>query len=177
MATSASLAVSIPIEHQPLQEPAADSSNVVVHKKHAKPDKIVFMSEVSPHADEDGEVGQRGLLDSGLSGLVGAVGLPKKIIGTVAGFVFGQLKSINLKKLVKISLLAALVTVLGAVAAVSVAGLVSMVSAVCTVLPYLKLVFGGHHTKDESASESQVDLVSELVLGALEQYGGGKRKA
>jgi len=83
---------------------------------------------------------------------------------------------VNLKKLVKISLLSALVTVLGAVASVAVAGIVSIVSAICAVVPYLKLVFGGHHHKGESTSESQDDLVSEFVMGAFEKYNV-KRKA
>lgn len=172
MAVSASLAVSIPTEHRP-QEPAADSSNVVVHKKHVKPDKIVFMSEVSSSHDEGASEGGgsgSALLELGLSGLLEAVSAPKKIIGTIASFVIGKLKSVNLKKVVKIALLGALVTVLSAVASVAVAGLVSIVSAVCAVLPYLKLVFGGHHHKGESTSESQDNLVSEFVLSALEKY-------
>lgn len=178
MAVSASLAVSIPAEHRP-QEPAADASNVVVHKKHIKPDKIVFMSEVSSSHDEgesEGGSGGGALLELGLSGLLEAVSAPKKIIGAIASFVIGKFKSVNLKKLVKIALLGALVTVLGAVASVAVAGLVSIVSAVCAVLPYLRLVFGGHHHKDESTSESQDDFVSEFVMGALEKYNV-KRKA
>ncbi|XP_022170494.1 uncharacterized protein LOC111033869 [Myzus persicae] len=177
MAVSTSLSVSIPaaaVEQRP-QEPAADSSNLVVHKKHVKPDKIVFLSEIlSPH--DEGEGGGSGLLELGLSGLMEAISAPKKIIGAICSFVIGKLKSLDLKKLVKISLLAALVTVLGAVASVAVAGLVSIVSVVCTVLPYLKFVFGGHHHKDESASESQIDLVSEFVMGALDKYKV-KRKA
>uniref|UniRef100_A0A2S2NTQ0 Uncharacterized protein n=1 Tax=Schizaphis graminum TaxID=13262 RepID=A0A2S2NTQ0_SCHGA len=180
MAASASLAVSIPAEHRP-QEPAAEPSNVVVHKKHVKPDKIVFMSEVSSsHGDGDGENGGGGigLLELGTSGLLEVLSAPKKIIGAVVGFVIGKLKSVNLKKLVKIALLAAVVTVLGAVAAVSVAGLVSIVSAVCAVLPYLRFVFGGHHhhQQGESTSESQIDLVSEFMMSALEKYDV-KRKA
>lgn len=177
MAVSASLAVSIPAEHRP-QEPAADASNVVVHKKHIKPDKIVFMSEVSSSHDEGESEGGSGgaLLELGLSGLLEAVSAPKKIIGAIASFVIGKFKSVNLKKLVKIALLGALVTVLGAVASVAVAGLVSIVSAICAVLPYLRLVFGGHHHKGESTSESQDDFVSEFVMGALEKYNV-KRKA
>lgn len=179
MAASASLAVSIPTEHRP-QEPAADASNVVMHKKHVKPEKIVFVSEVS--SSHEGENGSGGggssLLELGVSGLLEAVSAPKKIIGAVVGFVIGKLKSLNLKNVVKISLLAALVTVFGAVAAVSVAGLVSIVSVVCSVLPYLRFVFGGAHPyhKDESTSESQVDLVTEFMMSALEKYDG-KRKA
>ncbi|XP_060854161.1 uncharacterized protein LOC132932015 [Rhopalosiphum padi] len=178
MAASASLAVSIPAEHRP-QEPAAEASNMVVHKKHVKPDKIVFMSEVSSsHGEGEGDNGGgSGLLELGMSGLLEALSAPKKIIGAVAGFVIGKLKSLDLKKLVKIALLAALVTVLGAVAAVAVAGLVSIVSAVCAVLPYLRFVFGGHHHQQgESTSESQIDLVSEFMTSALEKYDV-KRKA
>lgn len=181
MAASASLAVSIPTEHRP-QEPAAEASNVVMHKKHVKPEKIVFMSEVSSSHEGEGENGSGGggssLLELGMSGLLEAVSAPKKIIGAVAGFVIGKLKSLNLKKVVKIALLAALVTVFGAVAAVSVAGFVSIVSVVCSVLPYLRFVFGGAHPyhKDESTSESQVDLVTEFMMSALEKYDG-KRKA
>lgn len=169
MAVSASLAVSIPAEHRP-QEPVADASKVVVHKKHVKPDNIVYMSEVSSSHSEDESSGVGGLLELGLSGLLEAVSVPKKIIGAIGGFVIGKLKSMNLKKLVKITLLAALVTVLGAVASVAVAGLVTIVSAVSTVLPYLRFVFGGHHNKGESTSESQVDVVSEFLMGALEKY-------
>lgn len=185
MAASASLAVSIPTEHRP-QEPAADSSNVVMHKKHTKPEKIVFMSEVSSSShvseggsesgSEGGSDGGSGLLELGLSGLLEVASAPKKIIGAIASFVFGKLKFLDLKKLVKITMLAALVTVLGAVASVAVAGFVSVVTVVCTVLPYLKLIFGGHHQKGESTSESQIDLVSEFVMGAIEKYSD-KRKA
>ncbi|KAL5241872.1 hypothetical protein ACI65C_009282 [Semiaphis heraclei] len=181
MAASASLAVSIPTEHRP-QEPAADSSNVVMHKKHTKPEKIVFMSEVSSSShvseggSESGSEGGSGLLELGLSGLLEVASAPKKIIGAIASFVFGKLKFLDLKKLVKITMLAALVTVLGAVASVAVAGFVSVVTVVCTVLPYLKLIFGGHHQKGESTSESQIDLVSEFVMGAIEKYSD-KRKA
>ncbi|XP_025205591.1 uncharacterized protein LOC112601921 [Melanaphis sacchari] len=179
LAASVSLAVSIPTEHRP-QEPTAEPSNVVVHKKHIKPDKIVLMSEVSSsHDDGEDDNGGSGLLELGMSALLEAVSTPKKIIGAVAGYVIGKLKSLNLKKLVKIALLAALVTVLGAVATVAVAGLVSIVSAVCAVLPYLKFVFGGHHHhhhKGESTSESQIDLVSEFMMSALEKYDD-KRKA
>ncbi|XP_015379732.1 PREDICTED: uncharacterized protein LOC107173639 [Diuraphis noxia] len=187
MAASASLAVSIPVEHRP-QEPAADSSNVVMHKKHVKPDKVVFMSEVSAShvgeggsedGNEGGNDGGSGLLELGLSGLLEVASAPKKIIGAIASFVFGKLKLLDLKKLVKITMLAALVTVLGAVASVAVAGFVSVVTVVCTVLPYLKFVFGGHHHKGESTSESQIDLVSEFMMGALEKYSNNsnKRKA
>ncbi|KAE9534575.1 hypothetical protein AGLY_008665 [Aphis glycines] len=181
MTASASLAVSIPTEHRS-QEPAVEASNVVMHKKQVKPEKIVFMTEVSSSHEGDGEngsgSGSSSLLELGMSGLLEAVSAPKKIIGAVAGFVIGKLKSLNLKKVVKIALLAALVTVFGAVAAVSVAGLVSIVSVVCSVLPYLKFVFGGAHPyhKDESTSESQVDLVTEFMMSALEKYDG-KRKA
>lgn len=151
------------------QEPSmAGTSVVAAHsKKHSRPDRIVFVAEAKDQRLQRGSDGS-GLLKTGLISLLGAIGAPKKLLTAVIGYVIGKLKQLNIKHLLKTTLVGALVTVLGAIAAVAVAGLVSLVSGICAVLPYIKLIFGGQ--SDASDSSSHMDSVTEFVLGSFNKY-------
>lgn len=151
------------------QEPSMAGNSVVAayHKKHSRPDRIVFVAEAKDQRlqrESDGS----GLLKSGLLSLLGAIGAPKKLLTAVIGYVINKLKQLNIKHILKTTLVGALVTVLGAVAAVAVAGLVSVVSGICAVLPYIKFIFGGQ--SDASDSSSHMDTVTEFVLGSFNKY-------
>lgn len=165
LAVSVSLANSIPVANQ---EPSPAASNVVVQKKIVfKPQNVVgLVSEANFDAQQQSH-DVAGFIDSGLSGLYHLISGPKKFVGLVASYVFGSLKSMDAKKIFKIVLLGALVTVLGAVAAVAVAGLVSVVAGICAVLPYVRFFFGGNFAE---LSDANVDTLSQFVLGAFDKY-------
>ncbi|VVC30415.1 Hypothetical protein CINCED_3A013196 [Cinara cedri] len=165
LAVSASLANSIPVASQ---EPSPAESNIVVHKKIVfKPQNPVPVSETNVEAVPEQSYDAASLVDTGLSGLHHLISGPKKIVGAVASYVFSTLKSMDAKKIFKIVLLGALVTVLGSVAAVAVAGLVSIISGICAVLPYVRFFFGGEFAQ---LSEAHVDTLSDFVLGAFDKY-------
>ncbi|XP_060879291.1 uncharacterized protein LOC132951482 [Metopolophium dirhodum] len=134
------------------------------HNQHVKPEHhSMFASEA--HRGQSHNDGS--LLESGLSGLFEAISIPKKIIGALVGKVFGLLKSIDLKGLIKIALVGGAVVLLGAVAAAGAAGIAAVVALVSAALPYFRFFFGGH--KGE-ASDSEMDNISEFVLGAFNKY-------
>lgn len=159
---SVSLAGSIP--DAAAQEPIVAATNIIVHKKHVKPEKPVYVAEMN---DSSNDSGISWLLNSGLLSLLDAVSMPKKLIGGAISYVATKIKSLDVKKLLKTALVAALVTVLGAVAAVAVAGLVSVVSGVCAVMPYVRFFFGD---KGSDMSDSHMDTLTEFVLGAFNKY-------
>jgi len=134
------------------------------HSQHVKPEHhSLFASE--SHSGQSNNGGS--LLESGLSGLLEAISIPKKIVSSLVGKVFGLLKSINLKGLIKIALVGGAVVLLGAVAAAGAAGIAAVVALVSAALPYFRFFFGGH--KGE-ASDSEMDNISEFVLSAFNKY-------
>jgi hypothetical protein len=172
LAVSAALAVNIQQDFQQQKQPSAEASHLVAHKKQ-KPEKFVYVSE--PVREEGG-----GLIESGLSGLLSVIGLPKKVLGAVVGFAYGKIRSMGVKNLLKTALVAGLITVLGAVAAVvavSVAGLVSVVSGLCAAAFYFVgggggANGGGHGNGDAygQASESRMDSITDFVMTAFDKY-------
>lgn len=166
LAMSASLANSIPTA---AQEASPAASNVVVHKKIVfKPQTAAIpISEGSIVEAEQPSYNVAGLVDGGLTNFYHLISGPKKLVGVITGYVFSSLKSMDAKKIFKIVLLGAVVTVLGSVAAISVAGLVSIISGICAVLPYVRFFFGGDFA---GISDNHVDALSEFVLGAFNKY-------
>jgi len=59
------------------------------------------------------------------------------------------------------------VILLGAVAAASAAGIAAVVALVSAALPYFRFFFGGNKGV---ASDSDMDTISEFVLGAFNKY-------
>lgn len=166
------MAVNIQQDFQQNKQPSAEASHVVAHKKQ-RPEKFVYVSE--PVREEGG------LIESGLSGLLSVIGLPRKVLGAVVGFVYGKIRSLGVKNLLKIALVAGLITVLGAVAAViavSVAGLVSVVSGLCAAAFYFVGGGGGgnggHGGYDGDAvgqaSELRMDSITDFVMNAFDKY-------
>lgn len=166
LAVSVSLANSIPVASQ---EPSPAASNVVVQKKivFQKPQNVVVPKSETNFDAQQQSYDVAGFIDSGLSGLYHLINGPKKLVVLVASYVFGSLKTMDAKKIFKIVLLGALVTVLGSVAAVAVAGLVSVVAGICAVLPYVRFFFGGNFAE---LSDANVDTLSQFVLGAFDKY-------
>ncbi|XP_026807144.1 uncharacterized protein LOC113549860 [Rhopalosiphum maidis] len=139
-----------------------------VHKnKHVKPDNH------QPMFAAEQQNGGSGLLESGLSHLLEAISVPKKIIGSAVSGVVGLLKSVDLKKVIKIALIGGAVVVLGAVAAAGAAGIAAIVTAVYAVLPYYRFFFGGN--KGGEATDSEMDVISEFVLSAFNKYDSQHR--
>lgn len=187
---SASLAVSIPHHQQqggkaagPQQEPSVAATNSVAYKRQNKP---VVYAEASVEANGGGG---GGIMEGGVSALLEVIASPKKLLGVAFNFVVAQLKALTLKRVLKIALVGALVTVLGAVAAVSVAGLVSLVSGLCAAWPYLQMFMGGggggggllglfmggggsggNDGGSENISDEHMDTITEFVLGAMDKY-------
>ncbi|XP_060852773.1 uncharacterized protein LOC132930754 [Rhopalosiphum padi] len=162
---SASLANSVPANSSPMvanqYDPMFGAATAVHKNKHVKPDNHQPMFAAEPQ----NAVGN--LIESGLSHLLEAISVPKKIIGNAVNGVVGLLKSVDLKKVIKIALIGGAVVVLGAVAAAGAAGIAAIVTAVCAVLPYYRFFFGGH--KGE-ATDSEMDVISEFVLSAFNKY-------
>ncbi|KAF0753656.1 Uncharacterized protein FWK35_00035677 [Aphis craccivora] len=164
---SASLASSVPANSSRAaanQYDPMSGAATIFHKskQHVKLDQrqSLFSSESS-----NGQSNHAGsnLLESGLSALLEAISIPKKIINSA----IVQLKSIDLKKFVKIALIGVAVVVLGAVAAAGAAGIAAIVTAVSAALPYIRFFFG--HNKGQ-ASDSEMDAISEFVLDAFDKY-------
>ncbi|XP_022170502.1 uncharacterized protein LOC111033875 [Myzus persicae] len=132
-----------------------------VHSKHVKNEnRQIFASEA--YNEQSNNVGSQLL-----SGLLEAISIPKKIASALISKVSDLLKSVDLRKLIKIALIGGAVIVLGAVAAAGVAGIAAVVALVSAALPYFRFFFGGH--KGE-ASESEIDVISEFVLNAFNKY-------
>ncbi|XP_025205547.1 uncharacterized protein LOC112601899 [Melanaphis sacchari] len=171
---SASLANSVPANSSPtsanLFDPMIGAATAAHKNKHVKPDHHQPMFAPEPYNGQRNNRGGGGgssVLESGLSALLEAISIPKKIIGSVIGSVVDLLKSVDLKKLIKIALIGGAVIVLGAVAAAGVAGVAAVVAAVSAAIPYIRFFFGGH--KGE-ASDSEMDLISDFVLSAFNKY-------
>lgn len=147
-----------------LQEPVAAATQLS-HQQKQKPGKVVVVAEVKP--------AEPSLLEATLYKLIKA---PKKLIGAVAGIIIGKLKSVSAKGLIKTALLAGLVTVVATVAAVgilSVGGLVAAVTGICATVLHFKsfLGVGGEGGVAGRTAESQIDEISQFVLGAFDKYG------
>lgn len=143
---------------------AMSSAATSIHGKHVKPEHhALFASEAYSGQSNNGG----SLLESGLSGLFEAISIPKKIVGSLIGKVFNHLKSIDLKRLIKIGLVSGVVVLVGAVAAAGAAGIAAVVALVSAAIPYFRFFFGSH--KGE-VSDSEMDNISEFVLGAFNKY-------
>lgn len=135
-----------------------------LHSKHAKLEhRQMFGSEAN-----NGQHNEGNLLELGLSKLMEAISIPKKVIGSLVNKLGGFLKTVDLKKLIKIALVGGAVILLGAVAAAGVAGISAVVAMVSSALPYYRFFFGGHNKGD--VTESEVDVISEFVLDAFNKY-------
>lgn len=163
----ASLASSIPATSTQTAANKLDSMTAEatsLHSKHAKlQHRQIFGSEAN-----NGQYNEGSLLELGLSKLMEAISIPKKVIGSLVNKVAGFLKTVDLKKLIKIALVGGAVILLGAVAAATVAGISAVVAMVSSALPYYRFFFGGHNNGD--VTESEIDVISEFVLNAFNKY-------
>ncbi|CAH1724187.1 uncharacterized protein LOC114129480 [Aphis gossypii] len=164
---SASLANSVPTNSSAAAANRYDPMSgaaTILHKskQYVKPDQRQSLFSYESSNGQSNHGGHH-LLESGLSGLLEAISIPKKIIGSVVSL----LKTIDLRKLVKIALIGGAVVVLGAVAVAGAAGIAAIVTAVGAAIPYIRFFFG--HNKGQ-VSDSEIDVISEFVLDAFNKY-------
>ncbi|XP_022182438.1 uncharacterized protein LOC111042205 [Myzus persicae] len=94
-------------------------------------------------------------------------GQSSSLVGSLVGKVFGHLKSLGLKKLIKITLVGGAMLLVGVVAAAGAASISVVSTLVGAVLSYFRSFFGGHRAK---TSDFEIDGISEFVLGAFNKY-------